>query len=172
MQLLNPFEVDDRRHADKKVDVPGYVRVLGDDRSVQPLIKEEIGFPGQVFPSGERAGRLAVARRLRFIVQIATEFPAAAFPIRAKQVFELGEQIRIRPEVAEMVIAAIQGLSHLQLHLRAVVAMQAVSLDEGGFHLLPAKYLLEGAHDRGRAGSGGTCDSNDRVPGGHGRLTS
>ena len=48
--------------------------------------------------------------------------------------------------------------------------MEAVAFDEGGVDALAAKDLLEGAHDRGRAGAGGAGDRDDRMLGRHGAV--
>src|SRR5262249_52342894 len=93
--------------------------------------------------------------------------PAAGLAVAAEQLLELNEQIGIRPEVAEAMIAALHRARQPLLHLRPIVAMEAVALDERGTHLVAAEYLLERPADRGSSGTRGTCHGNDWVSGGH-----
>ena len=70
--------------------------------------------------------------------------------------------------MAEMRVAGLGGFRHRLLHCRAVVAVEGVALDIGGMDGLAAEDLVEGFLDRGRAGTGGARDRDDRVLRGHG----
>jgi hypothetical protein len=61
----------------------------------------------------------------------------------------------------------VGGARHLGLHFLAVVAVEAVALDDGGIDAVAIEDMLEGALDRGRAGAGGTGDGNDWMLLGH-----
>jgi hypothetical protein len=65
--------------------------------------------------------------------------------------------------MAEMVVAARFLLGHPAHHLGAVIAVKAVTLDEGRPDTLAAEDLFEGAHDRGGAGAGRAGNGNDRM---------
>jgi len=47
-------------------------------------------------------------------------------------------------------IAALNGARQALFHLRAIVAVKAVTFHESGLYVLPPEYLLEGTHDRSR----------------------
>ena len=55
-----------------------------------------------------------------------------------------------------------------QLHLLAVVAVEAVAFDEGGVDALAPEDVLEGARHRGGAGAGRAGDRDDGMLVGHG----
>ena len=65
---------------------------------------------------------------------------------------------------------ALRFLGHFPAHFSAVIAMECVTLDIGGRHLLAAKDVLERFPHRSRAGAGGACHRDDRVSTGHLRL--
>ncbi len=105
-------------------------------------------------------------------MQIAAEAAAARFAVLAEHLLQFSEQVRIGPEVTEPVIAGLQRQPQSLLHLGAVVAVQAVALDEGRLDTLASEDLLERTHDRGGARSRGAGDGNDGIPGGHGCAAS
>ena len=47
MDLLDPFEIDHRDHADLQVGMARDVDLVGDDGAVQPLIEEEVAAAGK-----------------------------------------------------------------------------------------------------------------------------
>ena len=58
VQLLNPFDVDDRHDADEQTDVLRYVDFVGYHRAVQALVEQQVGVLRNVFPGSERPGFL------------------------------------------------------------------------------------------------------------------
>ena len=50
MQLLDPFQVDHRSHADQQVDVPRDVDLVGHDGAVQPFVEQQIRVRRQLLP--------------------------------------------------------------------------------------------------------------------------
>ena len=43
MQLLDPFEIDDRHDADLEIDILGDIDLVGDDGAVQAFVEEKVG---------------------------------------------------------------------------------------------------------------------------------
>src|SRR5690606_35276222 len=116
-------------------------------------------------PLGERSRLLPIRSRFLVVVQVATAAPAAALAIGLEQAIELLEQVGVRPEMAEVVVAARQRLGHRFFHALAVIAMEAVALYKRRRNRLATKDLLEGPHDRCRTGPRGTGDGNDGMHG-------
>src|SRR5262249_43441616 len=138
--------------------------------TVQALVEQQVGVRRQVLPLGEGARWLSERRRLALIVQVLARAPTSGLAVVAEQALQLAEQIGLGAEVAEVLVAALQCTLHLLLHLGAVVAMKAVTFDEGGRDLLAPEYLLEGLAYRGGTGARRAGDSDDGMPGGH-RIT-
>src|SRR6185437_14264680 len=105
MQLLYPFQVDHWNDADEQVDMARHIDLLGHDGAMQPFIEEQVGLLRKVFPGRESARLLAMALRLRRIVQIAPEVPAAALSVKAEELLEVREQVGIGSEMAELVVS-------------------------------------------------------------------
>jgi hypothetical protein len=143
------------------------VEALARHRAVQPLVEEEVGVGRQVLPGREGARRLLVGRRLAIVVQVLAMAPAPRLRIAAEELLQLREEVGFGPEVAEVAVAGGERLGHLRLHLGAVVAVEAVALDEGRVHVLAAEDLLERAHDGRGAGPGRAGDGDDGVLRGH-----
>ncbi|MNF03936.1 hypothetical protein D3C80_2033490 [compost metagenome] len=62
-------------------------------------------------------------------MQVVPVHARAGFGIGAEQVLQLAEQVVLLAEVAEVHIAGALGLGHLDLHLGAVIAVEAVAFD-------------------------------------------
>ena len=165
MQLLNPLQIDDGHDPNQQIDVLPDLNVFVRRCAVQPFVEQHVGRLGQIFPLGERAGLLTERRGLVLVVQISAPTSATAVAVSPEQTVELGEQIGVRPEMAELMIAARDRIGHLLLHARTVVAVKAVTFHERGRDGFATKDLLEGSHDRRGAGSGRTRDRNDRMCG-------
>ncbi len=82
-------------------------------------------------------------------MQVTPEPAASGLAVDAEQFLELREQIGVRPEMTESMVASLERLSEPLLHLRTVIAVQAVAFDECGLDVFAAEDLLERAHDRG-----------------------
>ena len=95
MQLLDPFEIDDRHHADLEIGVARDIDLVSDDRAVQPFIEEHVGIGRQFVPIGEGSRRYAEDRRLVLVMGVMPIMARAGLAIFAKQRFELGEQIGV-----------------------------------------------------------------------------
>jgi hypothetical protein len=134
-----------------------------DHRAVQAFVKQQVGVVGQLLPLGEGAGLLLVGRGLDRVMQVLAAQPRAGFGVAAEQPLELGEEVVLGPEVAEVLVAAVLGLELARAHLLAVEAVEAVALDHRGGDLLAAKDVLERARDRRGAGAGRSGDRDDGV---------
>ena len=82
------------------------------------------------------------------VVEVVTLFAGAGFTVGPEQFLELVETVGLRAEVAEMLFG------HLDLHLGAVVAMEAVAFDDGGVDAFAGEDMLEGTFDGGGSGAG------------------
>src|SRR6185437_1239610 len=167
VELLDPFQVDDRGDADQQIDVLGDVDLIRHHGAVQALVEEQIRIPGHAFPLREGSCLLTVARALDVVVQILAHLSGPVLGIAAEQALQLGEQIRLWAEMAETLIFACDRLRQLLLHPRTIVAVEAVTFDECRLEMLAAKDLLESLAHRGSAGSGGAGDCDDRMARGH-----
>src|SRR6202008_4557783 len=85
----------------------------------------------------------------------------AGLAILAKRPLELLEEIGLRAEMAEVLVAAFGFLRHFLAHRGAGVAVEGIALDIGRGHLLAAEDLLEGLLDRSGAGPRGARDGDD-----------
>jgi hypothetical protein len=84
MELLNPFEVDDRHDADKKIPMLRDIKRLGDDCSMQPLVEKHVSVWRYLLPRREGPWLLIVGCGLFFIVKIIANLPFSAFSIDAE----------------------------------------------------------------------------------------
>ena len=76
--LLGPFEVDHRHHADLEVGQRGDVHVAVGDRAVQPFVEEQVRARLELGPIGELAGGNPVGGGIRLVVDIVPVPPASA----------------------------------------------------------------------------------------------
>ena len=72
--------------------------------AVQALVEQQVGATGQVFPLGEGAEARAVQLRFVLVVDVVPRAAAAALAIAAEHVLELGKQVRLLAEMAEVVV--------------------------------------------------------------------
>ena len=107
--------------------MPGDVHFGRHHRAVQSFVEHQIGVLGYILPGREGAGLLVVGRRLLFVVQVLADPAAAGVAVVAEQRLEVPEQVVLGAEVAEVLVARAVRLGQLQLHLIAVVAMEAES---------------------------------------------
>ena len=105
-ELLDPFEVDHRHDADLEVGVRGDVHLRRHHRAVQALVEQQVGAARQILPRGEGADRSAVLLRFMLVVNVVARAPAAALAVAAEHFLELGQQVRLLAEMAEVVVAA------------------------------------------------------------------
>ena len=166
VDLLDPFEVDDRHHADLQVDVGREVDLIGLHAAVQALVEQQVGVDRRVLPRGEGAGRLAPRRGLGVVVQVQAGAATPFVGIGAELPLELGPFVRVRPEVAHRAILALRGGDPL-LHRLALVAVEGVTLDGRGSDAFAAEDRVEGALDGAGAGAAGAGDRDDGMPSGH-----
>ena len=97
------------------------------------------------------------------IVQVLADLAAAGGAIALEQGFELGDQIGVRAEMAEVGIAF--GFLDLQLgaHALAVVAMEGIALGNRRLDLFATEDVLERLHHRRGAGAGAAGNGDDRM---------
>ena len=168
MQFLDPLEIDDRHDSDQQIDMLRNIDLVGDDGAVQTFVEHHVGVLRNLFPRRKSARLLPEGAGLLYVMQVSAPSALSRLAVGAKQLRQFLKQVRFRAEVAEVVVAVFNLLGHLLLHLRAVVTVKTVALEERGGHALPAKDLLERAHHRRRAGAGRPGDRDDRVLDGHG----
>ncbi|MNL42462.1 hypothetical protein D3C87_1649170 [compost metagenome] len=96
-------------------------------------------------------------------MQVVPVHARAGFGIGAEQVLQLAEQVVLLAEVAEVHIAGALGLGHLDLHLGAVVAVEAVAFDNHRLHALAAEDVLEGTGHRRGTGARGAGDGDNGI---------
>ena len=89
VELLDPLQIDDGRNADQQIDVLRHVDFIGHHGTVQALIEEQVRAAGYLFPLGEGARLLAMARRLHIVVQVIAHLSAAALGIPTKKLPQL-----------------------------------------------------------------------------------
>jgi len=94
-------------------------------------------------------------------VQVLARPTLTGFAVGPEQRLELAEQVVVGAEMAEVLVALLLRLGQAPLHLLAVVAVEAVALDDGGADALTPEDVGEGARHRGGAGTGRTSDGND-----------
>ena len=92
MQLLDPFQIDDRHDADLEIGMLRDVDLVGHDGAMQAFIEQQIGIFRQRSPFGEGAGRRAVQLGLVVVVDVMTRRSGAGFAVVAKQSLQLLEQ--------------------------------------------------------------------------------
>ena len=80
-------------------------------------------------------------------------FAGAEFGVFLEARFQFREQIALRAEMGDVVLAADPGLGGQQIHRLAVIAVIAVAFDEGGVDPQAVEDLLEGYPDIGSAGA-------------------
>jgi hypothetical protein len=73
----------------------------------------------------------------------------ASFSILAEHTFQVIEKVRLRTEMAEMMIALCGLLRHHAAHFQTVVAVKCIALDIDSLHLLAAENLFESIPDGG-----------------------
>ena len=71
MNLLNPFQINNRHDPDEQIHITGNINLVSDYPAMQPFVEEEIGIGWHRLPRGEGAGLPAVAFRFFMVVQIA-----------------------------------------------------------------------------------------------------
>jgi hypothetical protein len=135
---------------------------------MQPFVEQDVGAGRNILPRRERAGLLLVRRRLGLVVQVFADAAGAGIAIAAEQRLQLLEQIGLRAEMAEMLVAGPRLLLHPRAHFEAIVAMEGIALDQRGLDVLATEDLGERAHHGRRPGAGGAGDGDDRVLDGHG----
>ena len=96
-------------------------------------------------------------------MQIATTLAPSTLAIFPEQGLEILEQVGVRSEMAEVMIATPKLIPKRPIHVSPVVAMKAIALHKSGMNSLTAKDLLENAHHRSSARSRRAGDRNDRV---------
>ncbi len=153
----------------------GHVVLFGDDQTVQALVEQQVGAGGYILPGGELAGLELGAEpgivvvRLRVAVDVVALLAGAGLAVGAEQLFQQFEVVGLGAEVTQVAPGG-SGVGHLHLHRGAVVAVEAVTLDDGGLDAVAVEDVLEGALDGGGAGAGGPGDGDDRMLLGHGVL--
>ena len=167
MQLLDPFEVDDRNNADLEIGMLGNVDLVGHDRAMQAFIEQQIGAFRQRPPFGKGAWFRAEQLGLVVVVDVVPGGARTGFAVVAKRPLQLLEKIGFGAEMAEVPVAALPLLRHFRAHLGAIVAMEGVALDVGRGYLLAAEDVLERPFDRGRAGARGARDRYDGMTARH-----
>ena len=96
-------------------------------------------------------------------MQVLAALAGAGLAVVAEQAFQFREQVVVRPEVAEVLVAGLLGLGLTGAHFLAVIAVEAVTLDDGGADALTAEDVFEGARDAAGAGAAGAGDGDDGV---------
>jgi hypothetical protein len=95
---------------------------------------------------------------------------AASSGVAGEQRFELGKEVVLGAEVAEVAVARALGFGLAQFHFLAVVAVEAVAFDDGGGDAFAAEDVLEGAGDRGGSRARRAGDGDDGVALRHGDV--
>ena len=129
------------------------IDLVGHNRAVQSLIKQQIGVFRQRAPFGERARVSAIQLCLFIVMDVMTRRSGAGFTVVAKYFLQLFEQVGFRAEMAEMLVATLGLVQQLGAHLEAIVTMEGVAFDVGRDDLLAPKDVLEGLFHRRRAGA-------------------
>ena len=141
----------------------GDVCLAGDRGTVQSLVEEQVAVRVDVLPRCERPGLLPVGLGLLRIVQVLADLAAAVLAVLAEQGLQLLEQVRLRREMAEVVVAFLAGGRRCGLHLLSVVPVERVALHDRRVDLLAPEDVLEGPGHRGRARAGRAGDDDDRM---------
>ena len=139
------------------------VDAIGAYRTVQALVEQQVGAGREAFPLGEFARRDAVAGGFVVVVNVVARASGAVLAVFAEHRLELLEQVRIRAEVAEMLVAGLVRRGHRDFHITTVVAVKRVAFDVTGLDLFAEKDLFEGVLDGRRAGAAGSGNRQNRV---------
>ena len=163
MDFLDPFQIDDRNDTDLEITMLGKIDLVGHRTAMQAFIEQEIGVL-EFFPTGEGAGRCAVAFPLFSVMDVVAGATGPAATIFLENAFQQFEFVRFRVEMGK--VPAIRlFFGNLRFHPFTVEAMESVTLDEGCCHLLAGKDLAEGLLDGRGSRAGGACNGNDGVLG-------
>jgi hypothetical protein len=100
-------------------------------------------------------------------VQVFSHPPAAGSAIGLEQLLEFGEQIRLRSEVAQVLVAFGFRSADPRAHLEPRVTVEGIAFDDLRPQPFAIEDVLETFHDRGRTGPGGAGDRDHRVLCGH-----
>src|SRR5690606_22892355 len=171
VDLLDPFEVDDRHDADLQVDVPREIDLVGLHAAVQALVEQQVGVDRRVVPRRERALLLLPRCRFGVVVQVQSCAAATLFAVAAELLLELGPLVGVRAEVAHRRTAFAVGLRDHFLHRLALVAVEGVAFDRRCGDALASKDRVEGALDRAGTGAARAGHGDDGVLSGHGDAT-
>src|SRR5712664_678261 len=148
----------------------GDINVAGDDSSVKPLVKEQIGFSREGLPFCKGSGRRAKTLRFRSIVNVMSGATLAVLCIVSEHGFQVFKEVGLGSEMAEMMITLCSLLGHHLAHFLTVIAMEGVALDIHGLDLLASEDLFERVPDGGRAGTRRAGYGDNRMLSGHGHT--
>ena len=168
VKFLDPFQVDHWHHTHQQVRMLSDVDFGSDNRAVQAFVKQQVGAGWNDFPGGKGAGLLLVGGCLFGVVQVLAPLSGTGAGVVAKQRFDFREQVVLRTEVAEILVALLLGFGQSDLHFLAVETVEAVTFDDGGFDALATENLAEGASHRGGTSAAGAGDGDDGVAFRHG----
>src|SRR5690554_5278958 len=96
--------------------------------------------------------------------------PAAALAILLKQLLKAVKQIGLDSEVRKLMFA-LRLLASQTGQLLARIAMEGVTINKRGMHILAHEHALESTPDRGSAGTGRAGNGNDWILPRHQRLS-
>ena len=161
MNLLYPFEVDDRHDADTQVDVARDIDLIGLEGTMQSLVEKHIRFFRQINPFGECPRCGAVTLGFFFVMDIVAAFATTGFTILAEEIFQIGEQVGFRAEMTEVIVAGGCPFFHLGLHCLAIIAVETVALDDFGVDFFAPENVLKRARDRRGAGARRASNGDD-----------
>src|SRR4051812_18466358 len=119
MDFLDPFEIDDRHDADLQIRVPGDVDLVGDGGAMQALVEEEIAAGRKLLPGGEGPRRAAVKPLLFRVVDVMACPPAAVAAVVSECLLQLLQEIVLRAEMTEMLVAVSLGGALTVAHVLA-----------------------------------------------------
>jgi len=103
-------------------------------------------------------------------MSVATDLAATGRAVLDEGVGQLPEEIRFRPEMADLRTAAAVGGLHELAHLDAVVAVKGIALDYLRPDAFAAEDMREALHDRGGSRTGGSGHRDYRMADGHAEL--
>ena len=131
--------------------------------AVQAFVKQQIGAAGQCLPFSESADLAACLDHLlvlgMYVVPIGT---AAALAILLKQLLKAVKQIGLDSEVRKLVFA-LRLLTSQTGQLLACIAMEGVTINKRGVHILAHEHALKSTPDRGSTGTGRAGNGYDRI---------
>lgn len=102
------------------------------------------------------------------VVQVFACLALAGFGVGGKQVLQLANQVVVDPEMAEVLVALRFGLGLFDFHFLAVVAVKAVTFNNGVLDALAREDARKGTGDGGGAGARRAGDGDDGVTFRHG----